>query len=160
MLGELGDVSLTTLVVGAASLAILLPLRYLRPKWPRALLVVVLTTAAASLLDLADHGVAVTGNVPTGLFTIGIPEIDAGDIGKLVVGRALGRLRRLLGDAGGVGAAMAAKHSYEISAGPGARSPRESPTAPPGSSAGSSTTAASRRPRWPTPPASARRWRR
>ncbi len=115
VLGELGDVSLTTLVIGAASLAILLPLRYLRPKWPRALLVVVLTTAAASLLDLSDHGVAVTGNVPTGLFSIGIPDIDGGDIGTLVVGALsvvfVGFSETLAG-----GRAIAAKHSYEISA--------------------------------------------
>jgi MFS superfamily sulfate permease-like transporter len=113
MLGELGDVSLTTLVVGAVSLAILLPLRYLRPRWPRALLVVVLTTGAASLLDLSDHGVAVTGNVPTGLFSIGIPNIDSGDLGKLVVG-ALAVVFVGFSETLAAGRAMAARHSYEI----------------------------------------------
>ena len=113
MIGELGDVSLTTLVVGAASLAILLPLRYLRPRWPRALLVVVLTTGAASLLDLSDHGVAVTGNVPTGLFSIGVPDVDAGDLGKLVVG-ALAVVFVGFSETLAAGRSMAAKHSYEI----------------------------------------------
>ncbi len=113
VLGELGDVSSTTLVVGAVSLAILLPLRYLRPRWPRALLVVVLTTAAASVLDLADHGVAVTGNVPAGLFSIGIPDVDAGDLGKLVVG-ALAVVFVGFSETLAAARAMAAKHSYEI----------------------------------------------
>ena len=101
IIGNLGDTSLQTLAVGALSLAILLPLRYVRPKWPRALLVVVLAIAASQLLDLSEHGVAVTGDIPTGLFSVG-------PAGRRLVGprqadrrRALGRLRRLLRNAGG-----------------------------------------------------------
>jgi sulfate permease, SulP family len=114
VLGELGHVSLTTLVIGAASLAILLPLRYLRPKWPRALLVVVLATAAASLFDLSDHGVAVTGDVPTGLFSVGIPGIDGRELGTLVVG-ALSVVFVGFSETLAAARAMAARHSYEIS---------------------------------------------
>ncbi|HEY6781246.1 MAG TPA: SulP family inorganic anion transporter, partial [Thermoleophilaceae bacterium] len=44
--GKLPDTNLTTLAIGVASLALLLPLRYLRPRWPRALVVVVLATLA------------------------------------------------------------------------------------------------------------------
>jgi SulP family sulfate permease len=43
-------------------------MRYLLPKWPRALIVVTLTTVGAVGLDLANEGVAVTGNVPLGCF--------------------------------------------------------------------------------------------
>lgn len=85
-LGKLGDTDLTTLAVGSGSLAVLLPLRYLRPRWPRALLVVVLATLATSALDLAEHGVAVTGSVPTGLFSIGMPGVGWSDLGSLLLG--------------------------------------------------------------------------
>ena len=67
------DTSGTTLAVGAASLALLLVMRYLFPKLPRALIVVTLSIIAVETFDLADHGVAITGDVPTGLFSIGTP---------------------------------------------------------------------------------------
>jgi high affinity sulfate transporter 1 len=113
IVGHLGDTSLQTLVVGAASLAILLPIRYLRPKWPRALLVVVLTIAVSALLDLSEHGVAVTGDVPTGLFSVGVPDVDSSDIGKLVVG-ALSVVFVGFSETLAAGRAMAGKHDYEI----------------------------------------------
>ena len=80
------DTSGSTLVVGAASLAGLLVMRYVFPKLPRALIVVTLSIIAVETLDLADHGVAITGDVPTGLFAIGLPEIELGDAGKLLIG--------------------------------------------------------------------------
>ena len=70
---EIPDTSGTTLAVGAGSLALLLLMRYRLPKWPRALIVMALAILAVNLFDLADHGVAVTGDVPTGLFSIGLP---------------------------------------------------------------------------------------
>ena len=80
------ETDLTTLAVGAASLALLLAMRYLRPVWPRALAVVVLATAATALFDLSDNGVAVTGTVPTGLFDVGLPGVGWGEAGTLAVG--------------------------------------------------------------------------
>jgi SulP family sulfate permease len=113
IIGNLGDTSLQTLVVGLLALAILLPLRYLRPKWPRALLVVVLAIGASQLLDLSDHGVAVTGDVPTGLFSIGVPDVDSSDIGKLIVG-ALAVVFVGFSETLAAGRSMAAKHDYEL----------------------------------------------
>jgi MFS superfamily sulfate permease-like transporter len=80
---QLPDTSATTLAVGAGSLALLLAMRFVVPKWPRALLVMVLAILTAGLLDLADHGVAVTGDVPTGLFSVGIADLSSGDLGAL-----------------------------------------------------------------------------
>jgi len=86
LIEELPDTSGTTLVVGAASLGLLLVMRYKAPKLPRALIVVALSIIAVSLFDLADHGVAVTGDVPTGLFSIGLPDIGWSDAGSLLIG--------------------------------------------------------------------------
>ncbi len=80
------DTSGSTLVVGAASLAGLLVMRYVLPKLPRALIVTTLSIVAVETLDLADHGVAITGDVPTGLFAIGLPDIGWGDARELLVG--------------------------------------------------------------------------
>jgi high affinity sulfate transporter 1 len=113
IIGELGDTSLQTLAVGLLSLAILLPLRYLRPKWPRALLVVVLAIGASQLLDLSEHGVAVTGDVPTGLFSIGLPDVGSSEIGKLVVG-AMAVVFVGFSETLAAGRAMGVKHDYEL----------------------------------------------
>ena len=80
------DTSGVTLAVGAASLALLLVMRYVFPKLPRALIVVTLSIIAVEVFDLADHGVAVTGDVPTGLFSIGLPGIGWSDTGELLIG--------------------------------------------------------------------------
>jgi sulfate permease, SulP family len=110
---EIPDTDLTTLAVGAGSLALLLLLRRLLPKWPRALIVMAVAILAVDLLDLADHGVAVTGDVPTGLFSVGIPDVPASDIGALLIG---GLAVIFVGYSESLAAAraMAAKHGYEI----------------------------------------------
>jgi sulfate permease, SulP family len=82
----LPDTDLTTLAVGAGSLAVLLVMRYTVPKWPRALIVMALAIVAVDALDLESHGVAVTGHVPTGLFSVGLPGVGFSQTTALVVG--------------------------------------------------------------------------
>jgi sulfate permease, SulP family len=112
-IGNIGDTDLTTLAVGVGSLAVLLPLRYLRPRWPRALLVVALATLATSLLDLAGHGVAVTGSVPTGLFSIGMPGVGWSDVGSLLLG-SLAVVFVGYSETLAAGRTAARAHGYEI----------------------------------------------
>ena len=112
-LKEIPDTSLTTLAVGAGSLALLLVLRAVLPKWPRALIVMALAIGAVALLDLADHGVAITGDVPTGLFSVGIPDVAASDLGPLLVG-ALAVIFVGYSESLAAARAMAAKKGYEI----------------------------------------------
>jgi sulfate permease, SulP family len=64
VVGELGSTSLLTLAVGAAALAILIPLRFVAPRFPAALAVVIGAIAASWWLDLEAHGVSVTGHRP------------------------------------------------------------------------------------------------
>ncbi len=112
-LGKLGETDLTTLAIGASSLAILLAMRYARPRWPRALVVVVLATAATAALNLESNGVAITGHVPTGLFSVGLPDVDWGDAGPLTIG-ALSVIFVGLSETLAAGRAVAIKHGYEI----------------------------------------------
>ena len=71
---ELGDVHGATLAIGALALAILLPLRYLAPRVPAALLVVVGAIVVSGWIDLASHGVAVVGDIPSGLPELAVPS--------------------------------------------------------------------------------------
>jgi sulfate permease, SulP family len=48
--------------------------RYLAPRFPAALVVVVLAIVASSALDLAAHGVATVGSIPSGLPAVGLPR--------------------------------------------------------------------------------------
>ncbi len=70
---ELGDVVPATAIVGFIALAILLPARFLAPRFPAPLLVVVGGILASGALDLAGYGVAVVGEIPSGLPTPSLP---------------------------------------------------------------------------------------
>jgi sulfate permease, SulP family len=109
------DASATTLAVGGGSLALLLLLRHTLPKWPRALIVMALAILAVDVFDLADHGVLVTGDVPTGLFSVGIPDIASSDIGALLAG-ALAVIFVGYSESLAAARALAVRHRYEIDA--------------------------------------------
>ena len=74
-LGSLGDVSWTTVLVGALSLALILALRFRAPAVPGALVLVVGGILAARLFDLDAHGVALVGDVPSGLPAPELPDL-------------------------------------------------------------------------------------
>ena len=113
LIKEIPDTNGTTLAVGAASLGLLLIMRYFAPKLPRALIVVVLSIIAVKAFDLADHGVAVTGNVPTGLFSIGFPGIGWSDTGSLLLG-ALAVVFVGYSETLAAARSMARKYRYEL----------------------------------------------
>lgn len=152
---ELPDTDLLTLAVGAGSLAALLLMRRFLTHWPRALIVTALSILAVRALGLADHGVAVTGDVPTGLFSVGLPGAGWSELGALVTG-ALSVVFVGYSESLASARAMALTHHDEIDPdqeliAQGAAAGR------PGWWAGSPPTAACPRPRWPTPPARRRR---
>ncbi len=70
------DTAGTTLLVGAIALATILVLRFLAPKVPGALVLVVGGLLASSLFNLADHGVATVGDVPRGLPSPALPSLS------------------------------------------------------------------------------------
>ena len=110
---ELPDTSLTTLALGSACLATLLLMRYRFPRLPRALIVVVLSIVAVQLLDLTAHGVAVTGPVPTGLFSVGLPGVGWENADSLLLG-ALAVIFVGYSESLASARAMATKHGYAI----------------------------------------------
>ena len=105
----------TTLLVGLASLALILGLRFAAPKVPGALVLVVGGLLASSLLDLGAHGVALVGDVPSGLPSPALPDADvftdhAATIGIAAFALLLIGFSQTAGDA----RAFAARHRYRI----------------------------------------------
>lgn len=80
---ELGSVSGWTLAVGIGAIAALVAGKRLAPRAPVALAVLVVATFLTWAMSLVDRGVAVLGEVPTGLPTPRMPELDASLLGDL-----------------------------------------------------------------------------
>ena len=115
LLANLDQTSLTTLAVGLASLALVLGLRRFAPVVPGSLVVVLLGIGAVGLLGLDGHGVAIVGQIDSGLPALGTPDVAAADYLALAAA-ASGVM--LVGFAEGLGAAKtyAAAHHYEVDA--------------------------------------------
>jgi SulP family sulfate permease len=92
-----------------------LGLRRLAPAVPGSLVAVLLGIAAVAVLDLDAHGVAIVGQIDSGLPALGPPDVAAADYLKLAAAAA-GIM--LVGFAEGLGAAKtyAARHHYEVDA--------------------------------------------
>ena len=111
----LGDISWTTLLVGAVALSVILGLRFTLPRVPGALVLVVGGLVASVALDLGAHGVALVGPVPRGLpvpqlpslelVTRHLPEIGISAVALLLIG-----FSQTAGDA----RAFATRHRYRI----------------------------------------------
>ncbi len=112
---SLGDVSLTTLLVGGASLLVVFGLRAIAPQIPGALVLVVGGLLASKIFDLGTHGVALVGHVPRGLPTPELPSWrlitdHAGTIALAAVALVLIGFSQTAGDS----RSFAAKHHYRI----------------------------------------------
>src|SRR3954469_19065571 len=72
----LGALSPSTLLVGAVALAVILGLRFARPRIPGALVLVVGGLIASVAFDLGARGVALVGDVPRGLPLPQVPSLE------------------------------------------------------------------------------------
>jgi len=73
--GALPAASLPTLAVALLTIVLLVGIEHLLPKVPAPLVAVAAGIAATSLFDLPAHGVAVVGDIPTGLPTFLAPDL-------------------------------------------------------------------------------------
>ena len=81
---ELGDAHGLTVVVALVSLILLLVLRWRFPKVPGALIVVVGGIIVSAAFGLADEGVKVVGNIPSGLPSLAWPNVSLDDATQLL----------------------------------------------------------------------------
>jgi high affinity sulfate transporter 1 len=113
VLRNLGDTSGATLAVGAAALVLLFGLERVAPKVPGGLVALVLGILVSGALDLSSHGVAIVGKVPSGLPSVSVPSIPAGNIATLIAA-AGGMLLVIFSESLGAAENFATKHGYEI----------------------------------------------
>lgn len=111
--GQLGDVHLLIVAIGALALVLLLLGERFLPGKPVGITIVALSIIAATLLGLPTAGVPVTGKIPEGLPTLSLPTfglLQFDDLFPLAAGCVL------LAYIEGVSAArsFAAKHGYPL----------------------------------------------
>jgi SulP family sulfate permease len=82
---QLSEIHGPTLVIGVASLVVLLAAKRVMPRLPAALLVVAGSTLAVDLLDLEAEGVAVVGDIPDSLPVFGVPDTPGSLMADLAV---------------------------------------------------------------------------
>jgi sulfate permease, SulP family len=114
-IGSLGDVHGSTVLVGVLALGLILGLRFARPAIPGALVLVAAGILASSVFDLEAHGVALVGDVPSGLPAPELPSFDLvqehiATIGVAAIALLLIGFSQTAGDA----RAFAARHKYAI----------------------------------------------
>jgi SulP family sulfate permease len=112
-IGNLGETSGITILVGAASLVLVLALKRINPAIPASLVAVGAGIAAVHIFSLGRHGLEIVGHVDSGLPSLGGPGLSLHDYGKLAAG-GIGVM--LVGFAEGLGAAKtyAERDHYEI----------------------------------------------
>jgi high affinity sulfate transporter 1 len=84
-----GETVPAALAVGTFGLVVIFLLQRALPKIPAVLVAVVLSILAATVFDLAAHGVDLVGTLPQGFPPLTFPQIDASDL-PLLIGGALG----------------------------------------------------------------------
>lgn len=112
---NLDSTDTTTLVLGAAVLAVLLVLPRFTTKIPAVLIAVVGATVVSAWFDLAAEGVKVTGALPQGVPTPSIPWTSAADVGPLLLA-AVGITLVSLTDTIATATSFAARRGDEVDA--------------------------------------------
>ncbi|WP_426571540.1 SulP family inorganic anion transporter [Aquihabitans sp. McL0605] len=110
---NLGDTSLTTFAVGGLALAALFLLERFLPKLPGGLILLVVAIGVSAALDLAAHGVATVGSIPTGLPTPNVPDVALHDLWVLLPSAA-GLMLVIFSEALGAGQNFADKYDYRL----------------------------------------------
>ncbi len=114
-LGSLDDTHGTTVVVGVVALVVIFGLRFVAPRVPGALVLVVGGLLASWLLGLEGRGVTLVGSVPSGLPAVVLPNFSyIADHLADVLTASLALLMIGFSQTAGDARAFAAKHRYQI----------------------------------------------
>lgn len=110
---NLGDSSAATAAVGAATLVVLFVLDRVPHRLPGGLIVLVGGILVSAALNLSEHGVRVVGAIPSGLPSVGLPDVATGDwIG--LAAAASGMVLVIFSESLGTAEAFAAKYGYDV----------------------------------------------
>jgi sulfate permease, SulP family len=112
---DLSDTSMVTLAVGVLGIIALLLFRQFLPRLPRTIIVVILGIAASNLLNLEDHGVTITGEIPDSLPSFVWPDLPPVRLAELALG-ALAVIFIGYSESLATAKHQGRKHGYEIDA--------------------------------------------
>ncbi len=110
---SLDEVDPYTAIIGIGSAVGILILRRVNRQVPGALVALIVGIVASTLLDLPEKGVAVVGDVATGVPFPSIPNVPFGDLVFLITG-AFGIVFLALAESIGAARSFGARHGYEI----------------------------------------------
>ena len=114
-IAHLGDTHRVSLLVGGVALAVLIAGKLWLKNRPVAFLVVLGGMLAARVMDLAAQGVALLGEVPQGLPSLGLPAVSRADLNGLLpvalAGFVLGAV-----ESSAIGRMFGQKHGYRFDA--------------------------------------------
>ena len=114
-LGDLGSTHSTTLVVGVVALVVIFGLRAVAPRVPGALVLAVGGLLASAFLGLEERGVALVGDVPSGLPSLVLPDVGyisahLADVLTAAIALLMIGFSQTAGDA----RAFSSKHRYAV----------------------------------------------
>ena len=112
---RLPEADVTTLLVGLATIGIVLIVRRIDRRLPAYLAAVLVAIALSVALDLADLGVPVVGAIPAGMPPIGFPALHAGDLASLF-GGGIAVAILVYADSGVTGQVLARRGRYRVDA--------------------------------------------
>src|SRR4051794_471164 len=113
-LKNIDDISWTTVAVSAGVLVTILGFKHFAPKIPGALIAVIGAIFISWAWDLASHGVATLGKLPSGLPSLGLPDVSWSDIPALM-GTAASIFVLVLAQSAATSRAYAAKYNDQFS---------------------------------------------
>ena len=114
-ISNLSEANRTTFIVGLISLAVVFGVRYVAPRVPGALVLLVGGLLASTILDLAERGVAMVGEVPKGLPALVLPSFSyMGDHYLVVLAAAIGLVLIGFSQTAGDARSFAARHRYRV----------------------------------------------
>lgn len=111
--GQLGQMQIFVLAIGAAAIVLLLLGEKWLPGRPVALAVVALAIASATWLGLPAKGVPITGEIPSGLPDLSLPQLRLRDV-EGIISLAAGCLLLAYVEGVSAGRTFAAKHGYSL----------------------------------------------
>jgi SulP family sulfate permease len=112
---DVGKWEWSTVAVGVIGLVALFGLARFAPKLPGVIIVVILAVLATKALELADDGVAIVGDVPTGFQFVSFSGVSASDLVDMLPG-ALAIVIVGLAQSLAIAKSYAAKHHYAVDA--------------------------------------------
>lgn len=113
LITKLGQTNLLTLALGLVTILALVMLKRFAPKVPGPLVVLIGAIAISSIFQLADLGVSVVGQIPSGLPMPQIPRVSLADLRKLLPA-ALAISVLIFSDEVLIARVFARKNHYEI----------------------------------------------